>query len=207
LENNSENKPCAVQKIETSQGFSVSYKNLFLYSKYNPSKLIISTIEGLSLLPGTIILCFSPLLGYGLAELEKKLPDNCLIILCEADTDLYNFTKGEGVFDRKGQNVISYNPDNLNKLPLDIYQLTAQKIYKRVIRLDMSAGIQFHRNFYDSLYTASSNSVMTFWKNRITLTKFGRRYSKNLFINLSKLAATKPLSAFFKKQMMRIFLL
>jgi hypothetical protein len=38
---------------------------------------------------------------------------------------------------------------------------------------------------------------MTFWKNRLTLTKFGRRYSKNLFENLHYLSDTKPISDFF----------
>ena len=40
------------------------------------------------------------------------------------------------------------------------------------------------KDFYDKLFAVCSDSVMTFWKNRITLTKFGRRYSKNLFENL-----------------------
>ena len=91
-------KPCVVQKIETPQGFSVSYKEHFLYSKYNPSKNIITAVEKLQLLPGTIILCYSPLLGYGLSELTKKLPENCLIILCEKEQALYDFSASEGIF-------------------------------------------------------------------------------------------------------------
>ena len=90
-------KPCAVQKIETSQGFSVSYNGQFLYSKYNPSKNVIAAIENLQLLPGTIILCCSPLLGYGLFELCSRLPENCLIILCEADKELYATIRKQNV--------------------------------------------------------------------------------------------------------------
>lgn len=61
----------------------------------------------------------------------------------------------------------------------------------------MSAGIQFHKDYYDNLHKACQEAVMTFWKNRLTLTQFGRRYSKNLFENLHYLADSKPISDFF----------
>ena len=190
-------KPCAVQKIETSQGFSVSYKEHLLYSKYNPKKNIITAVENLQLLPGTIILCCSPLLGYGLSELLNKLPDNCLIILCEAETELYEFTTEVKCLDISDKRVINFQPQKLNELPLKLYDLATSGLYKRVIRIDMSAGTQFQKDFYDKLFAACSDSVMTFWKNRITLTKFGRRYSKNLFENIKYLADSKPITDYF----------
>ncbi len=190
-------KPCDLEKIETSQGFSLSYKGHLLYSKYNPKKNIISAVENLQLLPGTIILCYSPLLGYGLKELFDKLADNCLLVLCEAEKALFDFSKSEGIFDFDNGRLIVCEPATLNDLPLRLYELAESGLYKRVIRLDMSAGTQFHKEFYDRLYSACSDSIMTFWKNRITLTRFGRRYSKNLFENLQYLASSKPIKNFF----------
>ncbi len=190
-------KPCAVEKIETSQGFSVSYKEHFLYSKYNPSKNIISAIEKLQLLPGTLILCCSPLLGYGITELLQKLPENCLLILCETEQALYDFSEREGSLKITDKRVLVIPPEKLSELPLEIYKFAKSGLYKRVIRLDLSAGIQFNSDFYNKLFSACSDSLMTFWKNRITLTKFGRRYSKNLFENLHYLAKSKPVTDFF----------
>lgn len=190
-------KPCVVQKIETSQGFSVSYKDHLLYSKYNPSKSIISTIENLQLLPGSLILCCSPVLAYGINELLNKIPENCLIILCEAEQALADFSTTEGIYINSDKRVVSCLPEELNKLPLSIYELANTGLYKRVIKIDMSAGVQLNKEFYDRLFAACSDSVMTFWKNRITLTRFGRRYSKNLFENLHYLADSKPISDFF----------
>ena len=181
-------KPCVVQKIETPQGFSVSYKDHLLYSKYNPSKSIISTIENLQLLPGTIILCCSPVLAYGITELLNKLPENCLIILCEAEQALADFSTAERIYNNSDKRILSCHPEKLNELPLSIYDLANTGLYKRVIKIDMSAGVQFNKEFYDRLFAACSDSVMTFWKNRITLTRFGRRYSKNLFENLHYLS-------------------
>ena len=190
-------KPCAVQKIETSQGFSVSYKEHILYSKYNPGKNIITLVEKLQLLPGTIILCCSPLLGYGMTELLQKIPENCLAILCEAEQTLYDFSETEGSLKTTDGRVLKIPPEKLSELPIEIYNLAKCGLYKRVIRLDFSAGIQFNSDFYNRLFSACSESLMTFWKNRITLTKFGRRYSKNLFENLHYLAKTKPVTDFF----------
>ena len=190
-------KPCAVQKIETSQGFSVSYKEHILYSKYNPGKNIITLVEKLQLLPGTLILCCSPLLGYGMAELLQKLPENCLAILCEAEQTLYDFSETEGCLKTTDGRVLKIPPEKLSELPIEIYNLAKCGLYKRVIRLDFSAGIQFNSDFYNRLFSACSESLMTFWKNRITLTKFGRRYSKNLFENLHYLTKTKPVTDFF----------
>ena len=190
-------KPCAVQKIETSQGFSIFYKEHFLYSKYNPSKNIISLIENQTILSGTIFLCCSPLLGYGIKELLKKLKENCLIILCEAEEELFDFCIKERSLDFNDSRVINVEPEKLNELPLFIYDKAKEGIYKRVIKIDMSAGAAFNKNYYERLLSASSDSIMTFWKNRITLTKFGRRYSKNLFENLQYLSDTKPISDYF----------
>ena len=194
-------KPCVVQKVETPQGFSVSYKNHFLYSKYNPSKNIITAVENLKLLPGTVILCFSPLLCYGLSELLQKLPENCLLFLCEADSALYDFSLKESDISNFCKNtsekVFNCPPKNLYELPLHLYELSKSGIYKRVIRLDMSGGVQFNSDFYNKLFSACTDSVMTFWKNRITLTRFGRRYSRNLFENLHYLADSKPITDFF----------
>ena len=191
-------KPCVVQKIETPQGFSVSYKDHLLYSKYNPAKSIVSTIENLQLLPGTIILCCSPVLTYGITELLNKLPENCLIILCEAEQALADFSTAEGIYNNSDKRILSCLPEKLKELPLSIYDLANTGLYKRVIRIDMSAGVQFNKEFYDRLFAACSDSVMTFWKNRITLTRFGRRYSKNLFENLHYLSDSKPITDFFE---------
>ena len=190
-------KPCVVQKIETPQGFSVSYKDHLLYSKYNPSKNIIAAIEKLELLPDTIILGNSPLLGYGIAELLNKLPENCLLVLCEADKTLFDFTRNEKTLDNPDKRIIYCQPDSLSDLPLRLYDLTWASFYKRVIRLDLSAGTQFQADYYDKLFSSCTDSVMTFWKNRITLTRFGRRYSKNLFENLHYLADSKAIRDFF----------
>ena len=92
-------KPCLV---ETGQGFSVVYQEKFLYSKYNPSKNICQKISSMDFLPGTIILALSPVLEHGLKELAESLPENCIVLLCEAVliTVLFGFRIGKCIIFR-----------------------------------------------------------------------------------------------------------
>ena len=195
IEDNNQ-KPCFVQ---TSQGFSVSYKNHFLYSKYNPSKVIVQTIEKLQVLPGTVFLCFSPVLGYGLTELLQKLQKDCLVFLIEADSELFVLARTQITFSSYKDKVSFISCDELANFPVKLYEMARTGKYKRVVRLDFSAGTQFFSNFYDNFTSACTNSIMTFWKNRLTLTKFGRHYSYNFFRNLKNLPNSVPITNYIHK--------
>lgn len=209
-------KPCLAQ---TPQGFSVSYNERFLYSKYSPSKTILQTVENLTIAPGTLILCNSPALPYGLSELSSKLPENCYMLLCEADAALYEFEcdnislenptnqETSAVSKTLPQNAARLTLEELQQLPF-ILQKTSYTFsdgntlppagtFRRVIRIDFSAGTQFHSDYYEQIYQAAVSSIKTFWVNRVTLTRFGRRYSKNFFSNLKKLPQTTPIQNYF----------
>ena len=202
-------KPCVVA---AKQGFSVSYNNRFLYSQYNPSKLIIEKINSLSILSGTIFLCNSAILEYGILELNKKLPENCLMFLCEFDSNLYQLMKdsyNKLLEKNKLSNVAILTPQELYSLPSIIHKtnytfengfvFTSLGFYKRFVRIDFSAGTFFNQQLYNSLEEACVNSVKTFWANRVTLVKFGRKYSYNLFKNLQKIDKTVPIENYFYK--------
>lgn len=193
-------KPCLV---ETGRGFSVLYKNRFLYSRYDPSKNILAAVASLNILPGTLILACSPCLGLGLSELSAKLPENCLILGCECDGELYTFAQEHIV---RPRNFSLLSPSELSALPVllnkravvlgDGTELPPQGTLRRVIRVDFSAGTQFAPQYYQALSRASEDAVGRFWKNRITLVKLGRKYSRNLFRNLSRLPDSAPFEQF-----------
>lgn len=201
MANIAQEKPCLVS---TTQGFSVSYKNKLLYSKYNPSKAIVNIIEQLNILPGSLILACSPLLDYGIEELFNKLPDNSLILAVEIDDNLRTFAKENLKYQDK---IILLTKDEIINLPYIInknsFTFSNGKTvefsgnFKRILRVDFSAGVQFFPSFYQELYQTTTKALMTFWTNRVTLAKFGRRYSKNLFSNLNNLNGTIPIQNYF----------
>jgi len=215
LENNNLQKPCL---IKTAQGFSVSYKGKFLYSKYNPSKVILQSIEKLTIQPGTLFLCCSPLLPYGILELIAKLPEDCFLLLCEKNQDLYDFSLSLLSEEKEireswkniqasqkaaylTQNELYALPEILNKQSYtfkDKSRLPKAGSFRRIIQIDFSAAAALNEDFYKNLQEASTKALMTFWSNRVTLVKFGRNYSHNFFKNLNNLPKTKAIKTYFQ---------
>lgn len=203
----SNNEPCL---IPARQGNTVQFQSKFLYSKYDPSKTIISDISNRQFLPGTLVLCFSPCLFYGIDELMEKLPENCVALGIECDKTLHEFTKKFADEARRKTKVYA-NDDTQNKSTLkqfiyvpyedivhipellntrnahfsDGTSLPEKGVLRRCVAINFSAGVSFHADFYASLEFSCSNAISLFWKNRMTLTKFGRKYSRNLIRNLA----------------------
>ena len=122
------------------------------------------------------------------------------MFLCEFDSNLYQLMKdsyNKLLEKNKLSNVASLTPQELYSLPSIIHKtnytfengfvFTPLGFYKRFVRIDFSAGTFFNQQLYNSLEEACVNSVKTFWANRVTLVKFGRKYSYNLFKNLQKI--------------------
>lgn len=203
-------KPCLVQ---TGQGFSLSYQNRLLYSKYAPQKAIVQTVERLPLLPHTLILCVSPCLWHGLPELLAKLPTHCFVLGIEADEHLHE------VAATSLQNLLAQRQTG-NGAPPPVALLRTDEImdiveiistgkgraaslpplhsFRRAIMLEMSGGTAFHADDYRRIARAAQDTIAAFWKNRATLTKLGRLFSRNLFRNLAALPRSVPLAAYHK---------
>ena len=221
-------KPCLVP---TSQGFSLSYNGRFLYSKYAPQKAIVQAVQNLTLLPGTLILCASPCLWYGLHELLAKMPDGCFVLALEADAELHALAEKSLLQLHKvlhaDAETLSANAGadlplcagHTSPLPvallecdelLDIVEiintgktkhgvsLPPIHTFRRALLLEMSGGTALHADLYKQIDFAAENAIATFWKNRVTLTKLGRLFSRNVFHNLARLSRSVPLAHFLR---------
>ncbi len=193
-------KPCLV---ETSQGFSVSYKNRFLYSKYAPKRAIVQAVQSMTFLPNTLILCASPVLWHGLSEILEKAGDGCIVLGIETDRELFRLAQSElEKFKAERGGADGGAKCRVEMLPIDeirrIVEIMTGKAkskidfpkphtLKRAVMVEMSGGTAFDRDFYREIAAAAENAVASFWKNRITLTKLGRLFSKNLLDNISSL--------------------
>ena len=185
--------------VQTAQGFSVSYQNRFLYSKYAPSRAIEGAIDSLTILPGTLILSLSPALWLGLDKLIEKLPQDCFVLGIETDKNLHEFAEEKLAELKKSGKVgekVALLPFSENEYIVNI--LSGERLvkdlslphistFRRALPIEMSAGTQFSKEKYFAIASLSQNTIASFWKNRITLTKLGRLYSRNLFKNLANL--------------------
>ena len=182
-------EPCLVK---AGQGFSVLYKNRFLYSKYSPQKAIEQAIANLDILPQTLILCFSPCLWYGLKELLAKLPENSLILGIEADKKLFelaekNLNEIKKSCPQDSKKVLLTSPSKIEEL------IKTLPHFRRTVSIEMSGGTFFYKTLYSQTALFSQNFIASFWKNRITLVKMGRLFCKNFFRNLREIPAEQSI--------------
>ncbi|MBO5137689.1 MAG: DUF115 domain-containing protein [Spirochaetaceae bacterium] len=189
-------KPCLV---DTGQGLSVLYKNRLLYSKYNPKAAAEKMAESIELKEDTLVLCFSPVLGYGLDILQKRLPKGSFAMAIEANTELYK------LYDKNTlpPGIAFISPDSLKKIPCYLSRLEQKASngvfipspgsFKRCIRLDFSGGTIFENSTYTAIHNNVTEIIAAYWKNRMTLVKLGRLYNRNIFRNLWKLPFCKEI--------------
>lgn len=184
--------------IQTRQGVSVLYKDKYLYSKYDPPKSILNIISGISIPEYSIILIFSPVLWYGLKELLSKLPDNSTAAVFEYDENLFDFALKNIPEELKpafNSKIKIFNRSNI----ADYYSFIQNNHYRKTLKIEFSAGAAFYKNEYDEISLLTQRVIDQFWKNRLTLIKFGRLYSKNIFKNLSLLSQSVPLASLYQK--------
>lgn len=178
--------------INCKEGTCVFYKEHYLYSKYNPSKSINNIISNLSIAEDSLVLIFSPVLWHGIDLLISKVPPSSQIIAIEYDLPLFNLAQ-EHLAEKYKDKILLLNQKQEN-LYLNLIQ---NKHFKKITRIDFSAGITFYKEKYDKLFLISQSIVDQFLKNRLTLIKFGRLFSKNIFKNFKLLAKSIPLENFY----------
>ena len=183
--------------VETRQGVSVLYKDHFLYSKYDPSKAILNIISNLSIPEYSIILIFSPVLWLGLKELLAKLPATSSIAVFEYEKPLFDFALEN--FPNELKDHLNNKIQIFNKSGIKNYFTFIQKQhFRKCLKIDFSAASALYKEDYNKILSLTQKVIDQFWKNRLTLIKFGRLYSKNIFKNLTLLSDAIPLASLYK---------
>ncbi|MBQ1833586.1 MAG: DUF115 domain-containing protein [Treponema sp.] len=182
-----DNKP---RLVDTGSGFSVLYRGRLLYSKYNPARSVTSLIQKLELLPSTLVIINSPCLFYGLTDLIKKLPEGCVIFAAEDDENLFALSEGslkkikEENPGTDFSNVHLFSTKNLPEMDSFLRKTVNAGTIRRAVQIDFCAGKSFNPEIYKLIFSAAQEIISTFWKNRVTLVKMGRLFSKNIMKNL-----------------------
>ncbi|MBO4386897.1 MAG: motility associated factor glycosyltransferase family protein, partial [Treponema sp.] len=185
---------------------TIRYKGRYLYSKYNPSRSVLSLIQGTKFLPGTIVIICSPCLWYGTEELLNALDAACKesgeeakaeVCAIEADRNLYSLAKKNLESKEESKRIHFYFSDQLDEFESFLNEKISTGNFRRVLRLDFSAGTQFNAEWFTSICNAAEQMVASYWKNRITIVKMGRLFSRNIFKNLSLVGKTESASDTF----------
>ena len=128
------------------------------------------------------------------------LPPDCRMLGCELEKELYDFIQENKTTPQCDfsniKNFSFISKDELFSLGPSLLKQNAG-IYRRIIRIDFSAAAQLNTDLYDQVVQNVTNALMTYWANRVTLVKFGRKYCTNFFKNLSILENTIPIQKYF----------
>ena len=89
----------APRAVDAGRGVSVLYKGRYLFSRYDPYKTLQKRFESFSVLPESLILCFSPVLPFVIDSIRhmlmRKHISGCFILGAEADEALYDFYRAQ----------------------------------------------------------------------------------------------------------------
>ena len=163
---------------------NIHYHGKVLYSRYNPSASAERLAGNTVLKPRTIYLVPSPLLGYGIESLVRKLPEDSLLLGLETDQSLMAVStpciqkyhkKNRCEFYRLDDSVTLYRI--FNSLP--------SGLYRSCRLLPLNSGYQLNREKYDLLFSSLEHFLQNYWQNRLTAVKLGRLWMKNLITNLA----------------------
>lgn len=132
----------------------------------------------------TLLICFSPLLGYGLAELIEKLPASSFMLAVEYDQQLMRLSLDYCDFTLFKKTHFSYIRTDSVADVLKKIETVPSFPFKKCITISLSGGVQLYQQFYSTVSRYADDLMAQFWKNRITLMQLGRNYVHNTFRNL-----------------------
>jgi len=174
--------------VETDKGMTVLLGGRHLYSSRDPARAPVVAASSVTIQPESLVICFSPILGYGLSELLARLPEKCVALAVERDERLMALSlercDGTTIRHPAFRYVRSDSPTRVVEY-LDSLGLPP---FRRCVRVDLSGGVALFPEFYESTARLLAEYIARFWKNRVTLIRLGRNYARNFFRNLPGLA-------------------
>lgn len=187
--------------VDTGKGLSVSWKGRFLYSSRDPAALPVRTALQATIRPETLVLCPSPLLGYGMRELLDAMPASCSILALEESEELMSVTASMLPASIKDNPRFRCFRLDSPAQALHIIEAIQGFPFRRCLRLDLSGGAALNPNFYREAHAVIDEHLSRWWKNRFTLMRLGRGYGRNIFRNMPALLRSRSLQDLFPDAM------
>lgn len=177
--------------VDTGRGFSLRYRGRLLYSGRDPRAASRQAALAAPTLPGTLYIVPSPCLGYGLEELLKRLPDSAAVLCLEADAELAAIAAAaidEAVpAGRLRSRLAMSDPAGALDAYLALEAAIAPARFRRAVELRLSSGRCFAEAAYDKALAAISADISTRYRNRLSLVRMGRLWTRNLIANLASM--------------------
>jgi hypothetical protein len=176
--------------VPAGDGYTIRHRGRFLYSARAPQSRPDKIASRTPVPPQSLVVVPSPLLGYGLKNLQDRLDGDSLILTLEADGELDQLCLGY---------TEDYPKDSIHfSLPSD-EELGAWLMeygphrFRRVVSLPLNGGYTLHEEHYDRLVSILEETIRYHWQNVMTQVHMGPLWIRNLFANLRMPRAASPL--------------
>lgn len=173
------------QLIQIGRGFSILYRDKWLYSKRKPVENCQKLCDRIKLNENTFYIIPSPLLCYGVDSLINKLPKNSSILFLEYDQKLMSLTNQEWKCKYSNNNVKSIRSDNIDLIYNTCLELGLEQ-KRKVEQISINNGYLINKDFYDSICFNLQELLQNSWRNRMTSIELGKRWIYNIYRNISE---------------------
>lgn len=163
---------------------SVKWRGGFLYAPRDPDGVPRRIALEAPLPRETLFVLPSPLLGYGLPELLERLSDDSALLLVEAEGKLETLAR-----ERIPRELLSHPRVRLVSATPEAAVLAARSLgrFRKASELVLSRGRSLAAPAYDEVMAALDADFQTYWRNRATMARMGRLWTRNLLDNLGRL--------------------
>ena len=183
--------PEILRELPARRGFSVSYRGKTLLSRIDPVALAERTAGEIPVRDRTLYFCPSPLYGYGLDILLKRLGKNSAVLCVEEDARLFDLSlKAFGGLlaetSAGGERLLALvKAADPGALCAFVREAWGERRFRRVEVLRLTGGWQLAPRLYEDLAAFLRRDMAISWGNAMTLIKLGRLYTRNAVRNLA----------------------
>jgi len=169
--------------VDTGRGFSLLYRESYLYSRRDPEAAPELAASRTAMLPDTLYLVPSPCLCHGLRTLVAALPASSAVLCVELEEPLAVVAAQAGrdlfVVGGRAALVPARDPGTV------VARALALGSFRRVVSVRLSQGWKLHAQDYEAMARAIEDELSLSWRNRMTLVRMGRLWARNLLSNLA----------------------
>jgi hypothetical protein len=168
------------------RGFSLFYRGKTLLSGFDPVSQAERLVENLPPEEKTLYFVPSPLYGYGLDRLKRRITGDSAILCVEADAQL------RAIAQKALENDVSPEPRlvlaetaGAESICALIRRVWGPRRFRRVRTLRLTGGWQLAERLYAEMEAALQAEIAGDWGNALTLVRLGRRFILNFIRNLA----------------------
>ncbi len=176
--------------VDTGRGFSIRAGDRWLYSSRAPEAAPLAAARAANALPETLYLIPSPCLWHGAAELLGRLPPSSALLGVEAVPGLLELAAAR--LSQSGLDAASGGRVALARLSGAVaayrgLEAALGQRFRRVVAVRLSAGAQLDEAAYRSALAAVEGDISLRFRNRLSLIRMGRLWTRNVIANLGSM--------------------